>query len=146
MSSSARAVRFGRPPGIFLLMKWITCSLSGGVPSVDGGFAVCALARPRSRLLAARCALKPMSTIAVRMTLIVSGLVALRKIIAALLAGRKLRWPILRSRFLMFIETSPKSMSTGHGARHLWQTVQWSATSSNSSQWRSEMPRRVCSS
>ena len=27
----------------------------------------------------------------------------------------------------MFIETSPKSMFTGHGARHLWHTVQWSA-------------------
>ena len=46
----------------------------------------------------------------------------------------------------MFIETSPKSMSTGHGDRHLWQTVQWSATSSNSSQCLIEMPRRVCSS
>src|SRR5678816_2722813 len=82
----------------------------------------------RDRLLAARCALKPMSTIAVRMTLIVSGLVALRKTIAALLAGRKLRCPIFLSRFRMFIETLPKSMSTGHGDRHLWQTVQWSAT------------------
>ena len=29
MSSSARAVRLGRPPGIFLLTKWITCSFSG---------------------------------------------------------------------------------------------------------------------
>ena len=27
MSSSARDVRFGRPPGIGLLMKWITCGL-----------------------------------------------------------------------------------------------------------------------
>ena len=119
MSSSARAVFFGRPPGIFLLMKWITCSFSGGVPCVEGGAAVCALARPRSRLLAARCALKPTSTIAERITLIVSGLVALRNTIAALLAGRKLCCPILRSRFLMFIDTSPKSMSTGHGAQAL---------------------------
>ena len=46
----------------------------------------------------------------------------------------------------MFIDTSPKSIFTGHGVRHLWQTVQWSATSSNSSQWRIETPRRVCSS
>jgi hypothetical protein len=28
-------------------------------------------------------------------------------------------------------------MSTGHGFAHLWQTVQWSATSENSSKWRS---------
>ena len=73
MSSSARAVFFGRPPGIFLLTKWITCSLSGA--RADASTAArrsAALARPRSRLLAARCALKPTSTIAVRMTLIVS--------------------------------------------------------------------------
>src|SRR3954463_5792704 len=124
MSSSARAVRFGRLPGIFLLMKWITCSLSGGDPCVDGGAAVCALARPRSRLFAERCRLKPTSTIAVRMTLIVSGVVAFRNSIAALLAGRKRFLPILRRRLRMFIETLPKSMSTGHGDRHLWQTVQ----------------------
>ena len=37
-------------------------------------------------------------------------------------------------------------MSTGHGFTHLWQTVQWSATSPNSSKCLSEMPRRVCSS
>ena len=30
MSSSARDVRFGSPPGIGLLMKWITCAFSGG--------------------------------------------------------------------------------------------------------------------
>ena len=45
MSSSARAVFLGRPPGIFLLMKWITCSLSGAAPSVAGGAAVCLRAR-----------------------------------------------------------------------------------------------------
>src|SRR5512147_1603002 len=44
------------------------------------------------------------------------------------------------------MDTSPKSMSTGHGFRHLWQTVQWSATSENSSQCLSDTPRRVCSS
>src|SRR6185295_15813265 len=46
----------------------------------------------------------------------------------------------------MAMETSPKSMSTGQGLRHLWQTVQWSATSENSSKCLSETPRRVCSS
>ncbi len=65
---------------------------------------------------------------------------------AAALPGRKVFWPILRSRLRMFMDTSPKSMSTGHGERHLWQTVQWSATSSNSSQCLMLMPRRVCSS
>ena len=46
----------------------------------------------------------------------------------------------------MFIETSPKSISTGHGLKHLWHTVQWSATSSNSCQCLILTPRRVCSS
>jgi hypothetical protein len=44
------------------------------------------------------------------------------------------------------IDTSPKSMSTGQGDSHLWQTVQWSATSPYSSKCRIETPRRVCSS
>ena len=39
MSSSARAERLGRPPGIFLLMKWLTCSFSGAGPTVAGGAA-----------------------------------------------------------------------------------------------------------
>ena len=42
--------------------------------------------------------------------------------------------------------TSPKSILTGQGVAHLWQTVQCAATSSNISQWRIEIPRRVCSS
>ena len=146
MSSSARAVFFGRPPGIFLLMKWMTCSLIGAVPTVAGGAAVCRFARPRSRLLAMRCTLKPTPTMPTRSSLMVSGFVAFRNIIASLLPGRKLFLPILPSRLRMFIDTSPKSMSTGHGLRHLWQTVQWSATSSNSSQCLMLMPRRVCSS
>ena len=40
----------------------------------------------------------------------------------------------------------PKSIVTGHGVRHLWHTVQGSATSSNSSQCLMLTPRRVCSS
>ena len=46
----------------------------------------------------------------------------------------------------MFMVTSPKSIFTGQGDRHLWHTVQWSATSSNSSQCLRLTPRRVCSS
>jgi hypothetical protein len=37
MSSSARDVRFGSPPGIGLLMKWMICALSFGAPVVEGG-------------------------------------------------------------------------------------------------------------
>ncbi|MNT72911.1 hypothetical protein D3C72_2115540 [compost metagenome] len=44
MSSSARADFFGRLPGIFLLMKWITCALTGGLPVDGGGALVCFLA------------------------------------------------------------------------------------------------------
>ena len=54
--------------------------------------------------------------------------------------------PCLRKKLRIAIETSPKSMLTGQGFRHLWQTVQWSATSLNSSKCWMEMPRRVCSS
>ena len=59
MSSSARDVRFGSPPGIGLLMKWMTCALSGGVPTVAGGRCVCALReaeRASRRACARRCA------------------------------------------------------------------------------------------
>ena len=118
----------------------------GALPTVEGGAAVCLRATRRSSSLAARCALKPTPTIAPRTSLIVCGLVALRKNIAAALPGRRRFLPILRSRLRMFMLTSPKSMSTGHAGRHLWHTVQWSATSSNSSQCLIETPRRVCSS
>ena len=57
---------------------------------VAGGALVCALAAGLNRLLARRCALKPTSTMAERMNLMVSGLVALRKNMAAALPGRKL--------------------------------------------------------
>ena len=90
--------------------------------------------------------MKPTPTIIARVALMVSGSVALRKNIAAALPGLNFLRPIVRNRLRMFIETSPKSMSTGHGASHLWHTVQWSATSENSSQCLIEMPRRVCSS
>ena len=146
MSSSARAVFLGRPPGIFLLTKWMTCSFSGAGPSVAGGAAVCARAASLNRPCAKRCALKPMPTMPRRMSLMVCGWVALRNGMAAALPGRKLFLPILRSRLRMFMVTSPKSIFTGHGLRHLWHTVQWSATSSKSAQWRTLMPRRVCSS
>ena len=58
-SSSARAVRLGSPPGIGLLMKWITCDFTVGAPVVDGGRDVCARARPMrlAKPYPARCAL-----------------------------------------------------------------------------------------
>src|SRR5512139_1600484 len=76
----------------------------------------------------------------------VAGSVALRKAIDAQVPGLNFFLPCLRSRLRMAIETSPKSMSTGQGFLHLWQMVQWSATSPNSSKCLSDTPRRVCSS
>jgi len=61
---------------------------------------------------------------ALRMNLMVCGLVAFKKNMAAALPGRNDFFPILRKRLRMFMETSPKSILTGHGVRHLWQTVQ----------------------
>ena len=54
-----------------------------------------------------------------RVALMVEGSVAFRKNIAARLPGLNERLPILRSRLRMFIETSPKSISTGQGLAHL---------------------------
>ncbi len=139
MSSSARDVRFGRPPGIGLLMKWITCAFSAGLPTVAGGCRVCALdqadalARSRRRGAARRIPSRSSARFA---SLIVVGSVALRKNIAAAVPGLNFFLPSRRSRLRIAIETSPKSMSTGHGLSHLWHTVQWSATSPNSSKWR----------
>ena len=87
-----------------------------------------------------------MPIIATRSALMVAGSVAFRKAIDAAVPGLNLRLPCLRSALRIAIETSPKSMSTGQGFAHLWHTVQWSATSLNSSKWRSDTPRRVCSS
>jgi hypothetical protein len=58
MSSSARAVFLGRLPGIFLLTKWMTCSLSlGRPPVVAGGWLVCILAAGLKKRAPRRCAL-----------------------------------------------------------------------------------------
>jgi hypothetical protein len=56
-----------------------------------------------------------------------------RNSIESRVPGLKRRLPARRSRLRMAIDTSPKSMSTGQGLAHLWHTVQWSATSANSS-------------
>ena len=63
----------------------------------------------------------------------VIGSVAFKYAIAIAAPGLNLRLPSLRRRLRIAIDTSPKSMSTGQGFSHLWQTVQWSATSENSS-------------
>ena len=115
ISSSARAVFLGRPPGSFLLMKWITCSLIGAVPTVAGGLAVCLRPTLRSKSTAMRWALKPTLTMPERSSLMVSGLVAFSMAMAILLPGRKLFLPILRNRLRMFMVTSPKSILTGQG-------------------------------
>lgn len=62
-----------------------------------------------------RWALKPTPTMALRISLMVSGLVALSMVMASALPGRKVFLPILRSRLRMFMVTSPKSILTGHG-------------------------------
>src|SRR6202007_2192419 len=93
-----------------------------------------------------RWALYDQSIITLRVALMVVGSVALRKNMPAAVLGLKLFLFILRSRLRMFIDTSQKSILTGQGVTHLWHTVQWSATSSNSSQCLIETPRRVCSS
>src|SRR5574344_542750 len=76
----------------------------------------------------------------------VCGSVVFKSAMANLLPGLKLFLSILRSRLRMFMDTSPKSIFTGQGVKHLWHRVQCSATSSNSCQWWLEIPRRVCSS
>jgi hypothetical protein len=43
---------------------------------------------------------------------------------ASFVAGAFLRWPALRSRLRILIDTLPKSISTGQGVTHLWQMVQ----------------------
>ena len=82
----------------------------------------------------------------VRISLMVAGSLALRKAIAAAVPGFHFFLPWLRRKLRMAIETSPKSMSTGQGFTHLWQTVQWSPMSANSSKCWRLTPRRVCSS
>src|SRR6476469_2166059 len=124
----------------------MTCSRTGGLPVVGGGATTCLWASFLNTALPMRWALKPMPVIARRAALIVVGSVAFRNNMAAALAGLKLFLSILRSRLRMFIDTSPKSILTGQGVTHLWHTVQWSATSSNSSQCLIDTPRRVCSS
>jgi hypothetical protein len=88
----------------------------------------------------------PMRIAVRRRKWMVSSSVLLRKAMASLVAGAFLRWPALRRKLRMAVVTSPKSMSTGQGFLHLWHTVQWSATSSNSAKWARDTPRRVCSS
>jgi hypothetical protein len=144
MSSSARAVFFGRLPGIFLLMKWITCSTTGGGRSspADAGLL-------RGDLL--------QHVVGEALRLVADAHHGRARRVDGLRIGgvqeehrRRLAGlnflPILRSRLRMFIDTSPKSIFTGQGVAHLWQTVQWSATSLNSSQCLIDTPRRVCSS
>src|SRR4051812_46902083 len=97
MSSSARAVFLGRFPGIFLLMKWITCSRTGGLPVVGGGALVCFLANLRSTRLPRRWALYDQSIITLRVALMVVGSVAFRKNMPAAVDGLKLFLSILRS-------------------------------------------------
>ena len=120
MSSSARAVRFGKPPGIGLLMKWITCAIERRPADASPADARSApRARPRPlRARGKREALQrgsPDRSSPLR-SLIVVGSVAFRNEHRALACPDcTRRLPCWRSRLRIAIETSPKSMSTGHG-------------------------------
>jgi hypothetical protein len=116
MSSSARAVFFGRPPGIFLLTKWITCSRSWRPPVVAGG----RWSALRPALEEAGCAqalrlVAPLPTISVRISLMVAGPGGVEEEHRRRTAGVELLLAHARSRSRMAIDTSPKSMSTGQG-------------------------------
>ena len=148
MSSSAREVRLGSPPGIGLLMKWMTWALIGALPSVAGGCLDLALDQAERLGDAVAEALRLVAPLdhagadQLDRRRVLGGEEGHRRGLARL--NDFLPW--LRSRLRILTVTSPKSMSTGHGFSHLWQIVQWSATSSNSAQCASETPRRVCSS
>jgi len=103
---------------------------------VAGGLRGLRLGRTaRSRSLARRCALKPTSTMAVRISLMVSGSVALRKNMAAALPGRKRLLAHLAQQVAhVHGDVAKVDLRPGKATAHLWHTVQWSATSSNSSQ------------
>ena len=139
---AARA-RSGQPAGIGLLTKWITCALSGGLADVGRRCVRLAPARPVPRCHPSRALRDSPQPIITRRasSLIVDGR-SFRKNIAAAVPGLNALRPIAPQGCIA-IDTSPKSMSTGHGASHLWQTVQWSATSENSSKWRSDAAPRL---
>src|SRR5512140_95973 len=81
-----------------------------------------------------------------RSSLVAVGSVAPRYSMDSALTGLNFFLPCLRRKLRIAIDTSPKSISTGQGVTHLWHTVQWSATSPNSSKCWMDTPRRVCSS
>src|SRR3569833_2522537 len=135
--------------GSGFFMKWITCARSGGLVSVvlgGGSLGLPSRCNFLATLCALFCALKPHSIMVLRISLMVEGSVTFKKASDARVPTLGWRWPRSFRILRMRIDTSPKSMSTGHGVSHLWQTVQRSATSYITSKWRMEMPRRVCSS
>src|SRR3569832_3019792 len=87
MSSSARAVFFGRLPGVLRLTKWITCSRTGALPVVGGGAFFCGLASFLSTLAPTRWALKPQSIIALRVAVLVVGSVVFWLFLVVWLVG-----------------------------------------------------------
>ena len=70
-------------------------------------------------VLPKRCAVTPQPKMTWRAALMVAGSLALRKNMADVVPGLKDFLSILRSKLRIFIETSPKSISTGQGVRHL---------------------------
>src|SRR3569832_295159 len=126
--SSARMVCVGSLLlGSGFFMKWITCARSGGLVSVvlgGGSLGLPSRCYFLATLCALFCALKHHSILVLRICLMVEGSVTFKKAIDARVPTLVWRWPRSFRILRMRIDTSPKSMSTGHGVSHLWQTVQ----------------------
>ena len=96
----------------------------GALPTDDGGALVCFLTHDLSKVLPQRWAVTPTPKIIVRAALIVAGSFAFKKNIEVAVPGLKDFLSILRNKLRIFIDTSPKSILTGQGVKHLWHTVQ----------------------
>ena len=145
--SIARMVLLGTSLGNGFLTNSMTCSVILGLPMV---FAGCFFFLNAPNVFKARCpkawALKPIRIIPVRANLMVLGSLAFKNIMEACVTRLLFLKPRSFSNLRIRTLTSPKSILTGQGVKHLWQMVQWSATSFISSKCRMEMPRLVCSS
>ena len=92
-------------------------------------------ARPRSRSLARRCALKPTSTIAAAHQLDGLRVGRVEHQHRRRVAGPEALLPHLAQQVAhVHRHVAEVDLHRARRLRHLWQTVQWSATSSNSSQ------------
>lgn len=124
----------------------MTCSTMGALPTVAGGALVCCLATSLSTSLA-KGALRLGRHAIDQATRGRYGarVFGVQKEHGQFFTRVKALFAHFAQQIAQFMLTSPKSISTT-GRWQRWQTVQCSATSSNSSQWRKLTPRQVCSS